>query len=53
MSPLNAKEDRADGQNVVGERRGWDDGARDSFLGAAGGAVADGVVENLLGTLGN
>ena len=44
-----AEEDGADGEDVLRERRGRDDGAGDAFGGLAGGAVFECVGEDLFG----
>ena len=44
-----AKEDGADGEDVLGEGSVGDDGAGDAFVGLAGSDVVDGVGEDSLG----
>ena len=44
-----AEEDGADGKDFLDEGSGGVDGARESFVGSAGGGVFEGVGEDLLG----
>src|SRR5260370_17916457 len=48
-----AKEDGADGEDVLGEGGVGDDGAGDAFVGLAGGDVVEGVGEDSLGAGGS